>query len=40
MVVRQFTWANSLPEPTYKNPYRVLIDFDWEDKFLWSHYAF
>ena len=33
MVGRQFTWANSLPEPTYEKLDRVLIDTDWESKF-------
>jgi hypothetical protein len=34
MVGRQFTWANNLPEPTYEKLDRVLMDSDWEDKFL------
>jgi endonuclease/exonuclease/phosphatase family metal-dependent hydrolase len=33
MVGRQFTWANSLPEPTYEKLDRVLMDSDWELKF-------
>ena len=33
MVGRQFTWANSLPEPTYEKLDRVLMDFDWEARF-------
>jgi hypothetical protein len=33
MVVRQFTWANNLPEPTYVKLDRVLMDTDWEPKF-------
>ena len=33
MVGRQFTWANSLPEPTYEKLDHVLIDTDWESKF-------
>src|SRR3954471_8363273 len=33
MLGRQFTWANSLPEPTYKKLDRVLMDIDWEHKF-------
>ena len=33
MVGRQFTWANSLPEPTYEKLDRVLMDTDWESKF-------
>jgi endonuclease/exonuclease/phosphatase family metal-dependent hydrolase len=30
---RQFTWTNSLPEPTYEKLDRVLMDLDWEFKF-------
>ena len=33
MVGRQFTWAYSLPEPTYEKLDRVLMDNDWESKF-------
>ena len=33
MVGRQFTWANSLSEPTYEKLDRVLMDTDWESKF-------
>jgi hypothetical protein len=33
MTGRQFTWANSLPDPTYEKLDRVLMDTDWEDKF-------
>jgi endonuclease/exonuclease/phosphatase family metal-dependent hydrolase len=33
MVGRQFTWANSLPVPTYEKLDRVLMDTDWEDKY-------
>ena len=33
MVGRQFTWANSLPEPTYEILDRVLMDTDWESRF-------
>ena len=33
MVGRQFTWANSLPEPTYEKLDRVLMESDWEVKF-------
>src|SRR3954469_12772435 len=33
MLGRQFTWANSLPEPTYEKLDRVLMDTDWEEKF-------
>ena len=30
---RQFTWGNSLPEPTYEKLDRVLTDTDWESKY-------
>ena len=33
MTGRQFTWANSLPEPTYEKLDRVLMDTDWESKY-------
>lgn len=33
MIGRQFTWAKSLPEPTYEKLDRVLMDTDWESKF-------
>jgi hypothetical protein len=33
MVERQFTWANSLPDPTYEKLDRVLMDANWESKF-------
>ena len=33
MVGRHFTWANSLPEPTYEKLDRVLMDSDGENKF-------
>ena len=33
MIGRQFTWANSLPEPTYEKLDRVLMDSDREVKF-------
>ena len=33
MVGRQFTWDNSLPEPTYEKLDRVLMDTDWESMF-------
>jgi hypothetical protein len=33
MIGRQFTWANSLPDPTYEKLDRVLMDADWEYKF-------
>jgi hypothetical protein len=33
MTGRQFTWANSQPEPTYEKLDRVLMDTEWEDKF-------
>jgi hypothetical protein len=29
----RFTWANSLPEPTYEKLDRVLMSTDWEDKY-------
>ena len=33
MTGRQFTWANSLPEPTYEKLDRVLMDTDYESKY-------
>jgi hypothetical protein len=33
MVGRQFTWANTLPEPTFEKLDRVLMDANWESKF-------
>jgi hypothetical protein len=33
MIGRQFTWANSLPEPTYEKLDRVLMDANWESEF-------
>jgi hypothetical protein len=33
MIGRQFTWSNSLPEPTFENLDRVLMDANWESKF-------
>jgi hypothetical protein len=33
MIGRQFTWVNSLPDPTYKKLDRVLMDANWETKF-------
>ena len=33
MTGRQFTWANSLPEPTYEKLDRVLMDMEWEAKY-------
>ena len=30
---RQFTWANSLPDPTYEKLDRVLMTTEWEFKF-------
>jgi hypothetical protein len=33
MIGRQFTWANSLPEPTFEKLDRVLMDANWESKF-------
>lgn len=35
MLGRQFTWANSLSEPTYKKLDRVLMDTEWKINFLW-----
>ena len=34
MIGRIFTWENSLSEPTYEKLDRVLMDTDWESKFL------
>jgi hypothetical protein len=33
MVGRLFTWANSLPEPTYEKLDRVLMDHNWKSKY-------
>jgi endonuclease/exonuclease/phosphatase family metal-dependent hydrolase len=33
MIGRQFTWANNLPEPTYKKLDCVLMDSHWEDNY-------
>ena len=33
MIGRQYTWANSLQEPTYEKLDRVLMDSDWEIKY-------
>jgi hypothetical protein len=33
MIGRKFTWANSLPEPTFKKLDRVLMDANWESQF-------
>jgi hypothetical protein len=33
MVGRQFTWANSLPDPTYEKLDHLLMDTEWEDKY-------
>jgi endonuclease/exonuclease/phosphatase family metal-dependent hydrolase len=33
MIGRQFTWANSHPNPTYEKLDRVLMDSEWESKF-------
>jgi hypothetical protein len=33
MIGRQFTWANSLPNPTFEKLDRVLMDVEWESKF-------
>jgi hypothetical protein len=30
---RQFTWANSLPIPTYDKLDRILMSSDWESKY-------
>ena len=30
---RQFTWANSLPVPTYEKLDRVLASVEWEQKY-------
>jgi endonuclease/exonuclease/phosphatase family metal-dependent hydrolase len=30
---QQFTWANSLSDPTYEKLNRVVMDTDWEDKY-------
>ena len=32
---RQYTWANSLPEPTYEKLDRVLMDSDWNPNSQW-----
>jgi hypothetical protein len=32
MMIGQFTWVNSLLDPTYEKLDRVLMDIDWEDK--------
>ena len=34
MAGRQYTRANSLPDPTYEKLDRVLMDTSWEDKYL------
>jgi hypothetical protein len=34
MIGRQFTWANNLPKPTFEKLDRVLMDANWESKFL------
>ena len=31
---RKFTWANSLPNPTFKKLDRILVSTDWEQHFL------
>jgi hypothetical protein len=33
MTGEQFTWPNSLPDPTYKKLDGVLMDTDWEQTF-------
>ena len=30
---KQFTWANSLPTPTYEKLDRVLVSVEWEQKY-------
>jgi hypothetical protein len=35
MVERQFSWSNSLPDPTYEKLRRVLMDADMKSKFQW-----
>jgi hypothetical protein len=30
---RQFTWANSMPNPTYEKLDRILMTTEWEQKF-------
>jgi hypothetical protein len=30
---RQFTWANSLPKPTYERLDRALMSIEWEFKY-------
>jgi endonuclease/exonuclease/phosphatase family metal-dependent hydrolase len=34
MSVRRYTWANSLPNPTYEKLDRILVSTEWEQKFL------
>ena len=33
MIGRQFTWANSLTDPTYEKLDRVLVTTEWELKY-------
>ena len=33
LIGRNYTWANSLPEPTFERLDRVLVSTDWELKF-------
>jgi hypothetical protein len=30
---RRFTWANSMPNPTYEKLDRILVSTEWEEKF-------
>jgi hypothetical protein len=32
MIGKQLTWANSLSNPTYEKPDRILMDADWKSK--------
>jgi hypothetical protein len=31
---RRYTWANSMPNPTYENRDRILTSIEWEQNFL------
>ena len=31
----KFTWANTLPNPTYEKLDRVLTSIEWNNSFLW-----
>jgi hypothetical protein len=33
MIERQFTWTNSLLDPTFEKLDRILVDAEWESKF-------